>query len=112
MSAMSEAAEAEASAREWLRSVYGEDAAEEAMCVPWELRVELYPEVLRLGPCAAAVQEFFDAVVDAGGRTSLHLAFSDMWVELVNAHKDDYFLSGGDGEGLLPLQCSVGECCG
>lgn len=45
----------------WLASAYGDVEASRGMRFPLELRVELYPEVLRWGPNGLRVATLFDA---------------------------------------------------
>lgn len=89
--------------REWLCAAYGDGEADEAMRLSWELRVQLYPEVLRVGPCGAAVQEFFDAVKAAGGSVTLQLAFSEMFQ--VMRRNGGFLLEGSVDEFLYTLVC-------
>lgn len=49
-------------ARKWLVLAYGDSAAEEAMTLPWDLRLSLYGSVLLYGPAGDEIRRLIDAL--------------------------------------------------
>lgn len=82
-------------AYQWLTDVYGRDEATAAMGLPtWELRISLYPEVLRLGPSGDAVLEFFGAVNASAAvdEVALFNVFHGLWDRVIRFRLNEGFL--------------------
>lgn len=88
---------AEAVTREWLRAAYGEGEVMEAMRLPEELRVQLYPE-FTYGPAFREVQEFFEAVDESTERTTFYWAVSNMGNKLSKLYRGSEILRGQSDE--------------
>lgn len=80
---------------EWLSSAYGDVEAARAMRLPRELRVHLYPEVLRWGPNGLRVASLLDAVGDpASASPELRAAADALFVAAAGRSRHTRALRG------------------
>lgn len=99
----------EAVTEKWLRAVHGDDVAALAMCVPWELRAQLYPEVFTYGPAFREVQEFFEAVDESTERVTFYDAVSRVWGKLTKLYQGKALLHGSPDEDQFLHDVLVGQ---